>query len=182
MKNNEETYISLFEYLGKGSGGSNIGREVTAEAVKQGIEIKWRMLPKEVQKPEYNGSFKVKDVYTQESTTQFTYELNNLPKNPQEILTGNGILNTFILSSYLRFYDTGVEKDIQISPTDYLIPVTNYEYEINIENEKRNIFILKPIYLNVVFNDLESIMPYKQGSEQYVSRTLKRGDNIRLTD
>ena len=54
MKNNEETYISLFEYLGKGSGGTNIGREVTAEAVKQGIEIKWRMLPKEVQKPEYS--------------------------------------------------------------------------------------------------------------------------------
>ena len=54
MKDNNETYISLFEYLGKGSGGSNIGREVTAEAVKQGIEIKWRMLPKEVQKPEYS--------------------------------------------------------------------------------------------------------------------------------
>jgi hypothetical protein len=53
MKNNEETYLSLFEYLGKGSGGSNIGREVTAEAVKRGIEIKWRMLPKEAQKPEY---------------------------------------------------------------------------------------------------------------------------------
>ena len=53
MKSNEETYISLFEYLGKGSGGTNIGREVTAEAVKRGIEIKWRMLPKEAQKPEY---------------------------------------------------------------------------------------------------------------------------------
>lgn len=54
MKDNEETYLSLFEYLGKGSGGSNIGLEVTAEAVKRGIEIKWRMLPKEAQKPEYN--------------------------------------------------------------------------------------------------------------------------------
>ena len=54
MKNeNEETYLSLFEYLGKGSAGSNIGREVTAEAVKQGIEFKWKMLPKEMQKPEY---------------------------------------------------------------------------------------------------------------------------------
>ena len=54
MKNeNEETYLSLFEYLGKGSGGSNIGREVTAEAVKQGIELKWKILPKEMQKPEY---------------------------------------------------------------------------------------------------------------------------------
>ena len=53
MKNNEEIYVSLFEYLGKGSGGTNIGREVTAEAVKRGIDIKWRMLPKEAQKPEY---------------------------------------------------------------------------------------------------------------------------------
>jgi len=54
MKNNDETYISLFEYLGKGSGGSNIGREVTAEAIRRGIEIKWRVLPKEAQKPEYS--------------------------------------------------------------------------------------------------------------------------------
>lgn len=54
MKDNEEMYLSLFEYLGKGSGGSNIGREVTAEAIKRGIAIKWRMLPKEAQKPEYN--------------------------------------------------------------------------------------------------------------------------------
>jgi hypothetical protein len=53
MKNNNETYLSLFEYLGKGSGGTNIGREVTAEAIKRGVEIKWRMLPKEAQKPEY---------------------------------------------------------------------------------------------------------------------------------
>jgi hypothetical protein len=49
----EEQYISLYEYLGKGSGGTNIGREVTAEAIKQGIDIKWKTLPKEAQKPEY---------------------------------------------------------------------------------------------------------------------------------
>ncbi len=49
----EDQYISLYEYLGKGSGGTNIGREVTAEAIKQGIDIKWKTLPKEAQKPEY---------------------------------------------------------------------------------------------------------------------------------
>ncbi len=52
MENNE-TYVSLYEYLGKGSGGTNIGREVTAEAFKQNVDIKWRMLPKEIQRPEY---------------------------------------------------------------------------------------------------------------------------------
>ena len=29
MKNeNEEQYLTLFEYLGKGSGGTNVGREI----------------------------------------------------------------------------------------------------------------------------------------------------------
>lgn len=32
----------------------------------------------------------------------------------------------------------------------------------------------------MVLDDIENIMEYKEGSEQYVSRTLKRGDNPRL--
>lgn len=63
---------------------------------------------------------------------------------------------------------------------DIKIPITNYEYEMNIEDEKRGIFILKPIYLSVVFNDMENMMNYKNGGDQYVNPTLKRGDNIRL--
>lgn len=58
--------------------------------------------------------------------------------------------------------------------------VTNYEYEINLEEKKRNIFILKGRYLNIVYNDMQDIMTYKKGPQQYVSETLKRGDNIRL--
>jgi hypothetical protein len=61
-----------------------------------------------------------------------------------------------------------------------LTAITNYEYESQLEDDKRNIFILKPQYLNVVFNDMEEIMKYKKDSTQYMSRTLKRGDNIRL--
>ena len=49
----EDPYVSLYEYLGNGSGGTNTGREVTAEAIKRGIDIKWRTLPKEAQRPEY---------------------------------------------------------------------------------------------------------------------------------
>lgn len=59
-------------------------------------------------------------------------------------------------------------------------PVTYYEWESKKENEKRNINLLKPKYLGLVLDDIERLMPYKKGSTQYVSRTLKRGDNIRL--
>lgn len=58
--------------------------------------------------------------------------------------------------------------------------VTNYDYELELEEAKRNIFVLKARYLSIVFNDMENIMKYKKGSQQYVSETLKKGDNIRL--
>jgi hypothetical protein len=78
----------------------------------------------------------------------------------------------------VEYYDSGLEN--YIVKTNIVREVTNYDYENKIENDKRNIFILKPNYLNVVLNDLEEIMPYKEGSTQYVSETLKRADNIRL--
>ena len=60
------------------------------------------------------------------------------------------------------------------------MPITNYMHEDRLNNEKRSIFLLKPIYLNILFDDIEEIMANKKGSTQFVSRTLVTGDNIRL--
>ena len=81
---------------------------------------------------------------------------------------------------FYGYYDNDQGVNNYIASTSFLTPVTNYEYESQLEDDKRNIFVLKPQYLNVVFNDMDEIMTYKKGSTQYVSRTLKRGDNIRL--
>lgn len=78
----------------------------------------------------------------------------------------------------VSYYDFSTEQDVTV--TNVAQPVTNYEYENKIQEDKRNIFILKPLYLNVVFNDIEDIMTYKEGGAQYVNSTLKKGDNIRL--
>ena len=58
--------------------------------------------------------------------------------------------------------------------------VTNYDFEQKIQDDRRNIFILKPRYLNIVKDDLKEMMEYKKGSTQYKSKTLKTADNIRL--
>jgi len=84
-----------------------------------------------------------------------------------------------------------VESDFSVEFYDWMIdsletkqgittPVTNYEYEMKIEDDKRNIFALKPRYLNVVKDDLQEMMAYKKGSTGYISETLKRAENIRL--
>ena len=58
--------------------------------------------------------------------------------------------------------------------------VTNYEYEEQLQDERRNIFLLKPQYLSIALDDLELIMTYKKGSSQYKTESMKTADNIRL--
>ena len=76
----------------------------------------------------------------------------------------------------ISYYDSGV----QIETTDTTVAVTNYEYESNIQDEVRNIYLIKPNYLNLVIQNIDSIMAVKPGSTQYVSDDLSQGDNIRL--
>ena len=77
----------------------------------------------------------------------------------------------------VTFFDERAGDMKTVTPT---IPITNYQYEQKINEEKRNIFLLKPKYLQVVRDDLENLMIYREGSTQYVSETLKRAENIRL--
>ena len=77
----------------------------------------------------------------------------------------------------VTFFDDRAGGMRTVTPT---IPVTNYQYEQDINEGKRNIYLLQPRYLQVVRDDLEDLMTYREGSTQYVSETLKRADNIRL--
>jgi len=70
--------------------------------------------------------------------------------------------------------------DLQVTRNNIVEPVTNLVYEERLEDAKRNIFLLKPRFLNVVLDDLEDMMTYRKDSSQYVTETLKRADNIRL--
>ena len=74
--------------------------------------------------------------------------------------------------SSLKEYNT-----VQNNP---VVSITNYDYENKIENEKRNIYLLKEGYINIVKDDLNEELKYKKGGTQYVSPTLKRGENIKL--
>ena len=78
----------------------------------------------------------------------------------------------------MSYFEPLNEEQITVNPVSKA--VTNYQYEQSVNDKKRRIFLIKPIYLNVVFDDLEEMMEYKKGSTQYVSKSLKRADNIRL--
>ena len=78
----------------------------------------------------------------------------------------------------ITYYDSG--RGVEDEVVNSAVAVTNYTYEDRIQENKRNIFLLKDRYVGLVVEDLKEIMTYKKGSTQFVSKTLARGENIRL--
>ena len=57
--------------------------------------------------------------------------------------------------------------------------VTFYDYENDLNDQKRTINVLKRDFLGIFIKDFERIMKYDKSS-QYVNRTLKRTENPRI--
>ena len=134
----------------------------------------------------YNGRFPITSVLkVGEVVIRFTYVLPSIPEvkapeilgTEQVTFTVEGTVGTGN-AYYYEYYDNNSYNTIPAAKMTQA--VTNYQYEIKKENDKRNIYLLKPQYLNVVFNDMDKIMPYKKGAAQYVNSTLKKGENIKL--
>ena len=103
----------------------------------------------------------------------------------------------------VRFYETTEVKDSsgrlilpkqKVVDSNFTIPnpsnpsvnlnpvtaITNYEYEVRKNDEKRTIYLLKPEYLQVYLGDMRRIMYYEKSS-QFVNRRLAKTENTRNT-
>jgi hypothetical protein len=144
-----------------------------------------------VTEKEYNGTFIVTSAIIPDgiNAVAFTFELNTTPNVASPVLADPRVEQVLFTvdggvssgnSYYYEFYDVGLGYSTLIPSTSFVRAVTNYEYENQIEENKRNIYVLKPRYLSIVFNDLKDLMQYKKGGSQYLRPTLKKGENTRL--
>ncbi len=106
------------------------------------------------------------------------YESREVQANDGTIIIPSG--QRVSVGQSVSFFDE--DSSQQIVRTDVAMPITNYAFEEKLNDEKRNIFVLKPIYLNIIFDDIDQLMRNKKGSTQFISETLVRGDDIRLFD
>ena len=74
----------------------------------------------------------------------------------------------------MTFVDNGVLRT-ESKITSY----TFLEHETNLNDEKRNINILKTDYLDIMLRDIKDIMKYKKSS-QFINATLKETENPRI--
>lgn len=113
------------------------------------------------------------------SVTYFDYEIEDtiILSDPY---TFDSTIDTFD-STLIRFdMERQIEvrqgKSVTVSP---IKSVSVYENEIKRNEDKRNIYILKPRYLQTIIDDLDEIMNYTFSS-QYVDRSTKKGDELRV--
>jgi len=104
------------------------------------------------------------------------YESNEVKDTNGVIIFPKGVRVSAAQS--VSYFEPLSEESVTVNPISRA--VTNFEYEQKVNDDKRRIFLIKPIYLGVVFDDLEEMMTYKEGSTQFVSESMKRADNIRL--
>jgi len=170
------------------SGSESKIATVTMNNGIKNLKIGDEILIQGVAESTYNGRFPVTSVTkVGDVTIVFTYKLPSIPErsynrndlsgSEQVTFTVKGTVETGN-AYYYEYYNGNAYDTIPVANMTQAI--TNYQYEIEKENDKRNIFILKPDYINVILNDMDEIMPYKKGAAQYVSDTLKKGENIRL--
>ena len=83
-----------------------------------------------------------------------------------------------------KVVDSGFTIPDPASSTATLNPVvgvTNYEYETDLNDAKRDIYILDPKYLGIFLKDMRTIMRYKDSS-QFIDTDLIETENTRNTD
>jgi hypothetical protein len=102
------------------------------------------------------------------------YETTEVKDEYDRLVVPSGLqVDSDFTVTYTKFNNT-------VSTVSPVKQVTNYEYETDINEEKRKIRVLKPAYLSVVITDLRNIMKYDQSS-QYVNQTTKQSYNPNLT-
>ena len=69
---------------------------------------------------------------------------------------------------------------IKVLSSQVVAPVTNYQLEVRLNDEKRRIRILKSEYLSAFISEHREIMSYDKSSN-YISKKLKRTYNPRLS-
>jgi len=77
-----------------------------------------------------------------------------------------------------------VDKEFTIPNPDNMLSilnpvegVTNYEYEYELNEEKRGINLIKPSYRLQIVSELANLLSYKPDSSQYINAFLKKTDN-----
>ena len=103
------------------------------------------------------------------------YETKEIKNSEGRIILPKGkVVDSDFVFTY---YDNGRQS---VSGTDVRTGISNYEYEVSINEDKKDIHLLKLGHLQQFLNDMRDIMVYDK-SPQYLNETTVRTENSNIT-
>jgi len=84
------------------------------------------------------------------------------------------------ITEEFQYLDPNTNSIVRIPGSTLSKPVTNYEYESKLNEEKRQLIVLKPEYLSVIITDLRNIMTYDEDDPNYINEKLKKTYNEKV--
>ena len=105
------------------------------------------------------------------------YETQEIKNSVGKVVVPKGleVPSTFSIT----YFDTGLRVEQTVS-TNIVTEITNQVYEDRLNDNKRNINIIKPRFIGLIIEEIEKVMKYPKGSTQYVSKRVVKGENIRI--
>jgi len=79
-----------------------------------------------------------------------------------------------------QYFDPTLASVVKIPGSVLSRPITNYEYENNLNENKRKLFIIKPAYISVIITDLRNMMSYNEDGPNYITDKLKKTYNEKI--
>ena len=108
------------------------------------------------------------------NATRF-YETKEIKDSSKRIILPKGkVVDSDFVFTY---YDNGRQS---VSGTNVRTGISNYEYEVRINEDKKDIHLLKLGHLQQFLNDMRDIMVYDK-SPQYLDETTVRTENSNIT-
>tara|TARA_Y100001970_G_scaffold293588_1_gene441402 strand:- start:1687 stop:2220 length:534 start_codon:yes stop_codon:yes gene_type:complete len=122
----------------------------------------------------------INEKYTQKELTHIHhYETIEFRDRNNQLLVpaGKVVDESFSIEYYLG--ESGLRNNGQLKTASPIRSVNNYENEVEINDKKRTINVIKEDILGLFLKDFNRIMKYDKSS-QYVNRRLKKTENIRI--
>ncbi len=122
----------------------------------------------------------INEKYTQKELTHIHhYETIEFRDRNNQLLVpaGKVVDESFSIEYYLG--KSGLRNNGQLKTASPIRSVNNYENEVEINDKKRTINVIKEDVLGLFLKDFNKIMKYDKSS-QYVNRKLKKTENIRI--